>query len=748
MTLQSLVFRAHFNFLFWFCLLIMIEVNAQPSSSYPAYWINLSGVVSNGSVLIKNSGPNTWGGGAISSNILEPNINGWIEFTGVSGAHYIVGLASDNKIDSDKFSHGFFLDQGANYFAVYEGATIIVLGGWQVGDVFRIAREGNAVNYYRNGVVVRTVSVNPAVLLHIKAAIRYAGKSTSSINSSFDGRLIVEGSVTATDEGTGAGNISVSTSGRAGPYSYSWSSGEQTSSIISKPVGNYTVTITDATGHVQQRTYSVGYKLNWINTTGVSVSGSVLSKTASISTWGNGGITSNMLSPYEDGWLEFSAGKNYHYLIGFAVNDILDTDKFNHAFLIDYDNNRFRIHEGTSVTGYLPWQTGDVFRIAREGNTVIYYRNGTVIKTVTVNPNLVLKVKSALQYQGKSTPYVNTSVEGKLFLKGTVTGLAGNSGSGSIMFDANGTSGPYNYTWSSGEQTASINYKQRGSYTVTVTDGIGRTKARTYNVGYKVNWINQVGVSINGGILTKTVIGSVWDNAGAVSSNVLAANTDGWIEFSTLSGDYMVGLASNNTIDLDEFTNAIRVDHLTNTYVLYSGFSGVGSGIWQIGDVFRISREGSEIHYYKNDEVIKSLSVNPALVLKVKASIRYRSERTPIINASFWSSDGVIRTYYAIAIGVWTTPSIWSLEENGSPSAVYPDDIDRVIIKGHEVTVNSNVKCAGISIISDNDNTCLKVEGNAGQLTVKGNVMIQQDNNSNTSEVLRVQNNGILDVTN
>lgn len=745
------VFQGRSKTLVKFFITLFIGISSitygQLNPPYPAYWINPFRVLVNGSTLYKNSGPNAWGAGAISSNLLQPNTDGWIEFAGATGAHYILGLASDNKLDIDKFSHAFYLDQAANFYAIYEGSTIISMGSWQAGDIFKISRDAGVVNYFRNGANVRTVTVNPAVLLHIKATIRYSGKSTSPVTASFDGRLIVEASVRATDETTGAGNISVQASGGEGPYVYSWSSGEQTSTINGKPVGDYTVTVSDAVGHLQERTFQVGHKLNWVNTTGVAVSGSIITKTQSISTWANGGITSTVLPPNTDGWLEFTASENSHYMIGFAVNDLLDTDKFNHAILIDYDNNRYRIHEGTNVTALTPWQTGDVFRISRVGNIVNYYRNESIIRTVTVNPALVLKVKAVLQYAGKRTPYLNTSIRGQMFLLGTVTGMAGNSGAGNITFNAIGSTTPYMYTWSSGEQTASIDSKQRGAYIVTVNDAFGDQKTRTYNVGYKVNWTNQIGVTRSNGVLTKNINGNVWDNAGAISSNTLTANTDGWVEFSVHDGDYIIGLAVNNTIDIDEFSHAVRVDHLTNTYTIYSGGSAVSGGSWQTGDVFRISRENSIVNYYKNDQVVTSVSANPGLVLKLKAAIRYRYVSTPVINTSFWTSDGVVRTYYSISDGNWTTPSTWSLAENGPPSTVYPYDIDRVVIKGNEVIVNSTVAIGGITITASVDGTKLSVDSNMGKLTVRGSISMNRDGQANNNaEVLQVQNNGSLDV--
>jgi hypothetical protein len=217
---------------------ISFNVHSQSSPPYSVYWINPLRVNINGSILTKGQYPNTWIAGAISSNLLDPNTDGWMEFASVAGAHYILGLAYNNIYDVDQFSYAIFIDQANNYYAAYEGTAITGLGACQIGDVFKIAREGNVVNYYRNDVVVRTVTVNPATILQIKASIRYAGKSTPFINTSFDGRLILQGAVNGLENDSELGGISMNVSGGTSTYSYNWSSGEQGNSISNKTVGS------------------------------------------------------------------------------------------------------------------------------------------------------------------------------------------------------------------------------------------------------------------------------------------------------------------------------------------------------------------------------------------------------------------------------------------------------------------------------------------------------------------------------
>ena len=82
-------------------------------------------------------------------------------------------------------------------------------------------------------------------MLKVKASIFTSGKITPNITASFDSYVIAQGNVIGLEGNSGAGSISIATTGGTGPYNYIWSTGEQASSITSKPQGSYTVTVAD-----------------------------------------------------------------------------------------------------------------------------------------------------------------------------------------------------------------------------------------------------------------------------------------------------------------------------------------------------------------------------------------------------------------------------------------------------------------------------------------------------------------------
>ena len=107
------------------------------------------------------------------------------------------------------------------------------------------------------------------------------------------------------------------------------------------------------------------------------------------------------------------------------------------------------------------------------------------------------------------------------------------------------------------------------------------------------------------------------------------------------------------------------------------------------------------------------------------------------VTASF---PQVSHTFYSITSGNWTTPSVWSLTENGPPATAYPKISDHVIIKGHNVLVNSSVNAAGVNVISTS-NTGLTIDGAQGLLTViGGNITIERDGNGEIGDAVVVRN--------
>src|SRR5690606_42034289 len=124
-------------------------------------WINLTNVSQLNGVLTSTT--NGWNHGALSSNVLDLNTDGWFEFiVGTSNATYGVGFARNKTFDVNPymtFAYGFVINESEGSYKIYEGNNHNFSSGIAAhGDVFRIERTGNIVTYSRNGGVLRSVT--------------------------------------------------------------------------------------------------------------------------------------------------------------------------------------------------------------------------------------------------------------------------------------------------------------------------------------------------------------------------------------------------------------------------------------------------------------------------------------------------------------------------------------------------------------------------------------------------------------
>ena len=317
----------------------------------------------------------------------------------------------------------------------------------------------------------RTVTTDPTLELKIKTAFYYNGNNSPLVTTaSFDAKLALQPTVSGAGASANTGSISLSTAGGISPYTYSWSSGETTSSISGKSNGAYTATVTDAEGRTRTQTFDIAYKSYWATLTGMSASGGVVTKTAANGWTNAGAISSNVLAANTDGWVEFVAGTGNSYEIGFSIDPSFNYSDLTNAISISNINGLFSTYESSTNTAFGTWQAGDVFKVSREGSSVKYYKNGTVFRTVSVSAVFELKAKAVVYYSGNRCPLMTQSFDTKLSALATVKDVGTTADDGAVTLTAAGGTTPYTYSWTSGETTASISGKPVGSYSITITD--------------------------------------------------------------------------------------------------------------------------------------------------------------------------------------------------------------------------------------------------------------------------------------
>jgi RHS repeat-associated protein len=586
---------------------------------YAKAYSDLASVTENDGVLVR-TGAAAWNGGGYLTGLLPSFTNGWVEFVADAGGTYEIGFSFPSMgYSNTSFRNALTIYNTNGLIRSFEGSTGNYLGTWRPGDVFRITRDNDTIRYHRNGVQIRAVVTNPSVELLVKNSV-YQGQSPR-LTTSFDATLRLQPVVTGTTMTDGTGSITVNVTGGIEPYQYTWSSGETTSSISNKTRGTYTITVTDAEGRSSTGTYALGYRVDYIDITGVTASDGVLTRTGS--GWNVGANGSNVLASNTDGWIEFVADGNATFVLGFGgpVDGFGSYAVFKSSFAIYHSTRQYRSYENNTSTVLGTWDPGNVFRIERIGSTLRYYKNGVEVRNVPTNPVQELWVKTIL-HNGVATPKINASFDARLRVSATVAATTQIDTTGTIDLAVVGGVAPYSYNWSSGETTASLADKSQGNYNVTITDADGRSIVKQYALGYRPRYVNLTQTTEANGVLTKSVTGTAW-NSGANSANLLAPNTDGWIEFvARNSGTYEIGFATNpSSFNYTSFVNGIRLTSSTALFHSQEGGTATELGNWLPGDIFRIARVGSTMTYSRNGQVVRTVNVNPALSLMTKVAI-------------------------------------------------------------------------------------------------------------------------------
>lgn len=620
---------------------IFCFIGSSASAQYTLQWIDLIGATQSNDILTKTTA-NGFGnvGGGRSSNVLPASTDGWIEFT-ITNQKVQIGFVINDIYTTTSFVHSIQVSN-TNAITTQDGSTSTALGTVVSGDVFRISRAGSSINYYKNGALIRgPVATTSGQDLYVRAMIYGVNGVTPIVNSSFARKMHLRPIISGVEGPSSVGNIVANVAGGTPPYQYSWG----TSILNSGIVGDKALTVTDANNNVQNFTLGLGFKNYWINQLLVNDNNGVLTRPSGTGFNNSGANGANILKANTDGWIEFIANNVNHYcVVGLASSSSGFSQNASYAYGLYLRNDGVLLYtEGTTNISLGTWSVGDVFRITREtaGTVIKYWKNGVMLRSVTSTiQNYDLMPKVAINTG--SAPSVTTSFQ-NILLTPTVIGTNFPNGTGSIILNASGGKTPFTYAWPTTQETTStVINKNRQVYTVSATDAAGRTLSRDYEIGYKTYWTSLTSVTESNQILTRPS-GTGW-NSGAVSINELPAGVNGWIEFVSTYGTFFeVGFTNNNNVTLNNtsFTSALRLDN-TNLLYTYEGTTQSAQGTWSEGDVWRISRTGNTVKYYRNGIEFRSVNITPTLPWKVKVVINTGSNT--LVNSSFWmpASEGIV----------------------------------------------------------------------------------------------------------
>lgn len=623
--------------------LLAMSGSAQP---YTATWSYAQNVTINGDGSLTKQGASTaWDAGAASNNTLKSDADGWMEFslTSANTNAFMVGLSSNKTSVTNtylEYTFYFLADGGVR---VYEnGSTVVILAVAEVGDVFRISREGAQIKYYRNGLVVRSVATNSSKSLIIDNSISVG--TIPFINTSFsDLRALVN--ITAPTSGLGNGSIGLEVQGGIAPYTYAWTSGESTSTISGKGRGEYQVSITDTQGNQITKTITLGYKTQWTYLSGMTLNpDNSLTKTVVQDDWNTGAASNNRLIEYEDGWMEFVVNEvsGNTYTIGFSnIKTSNDYRSLKYGFYINFYGGILIYESGNNRGQYGTIVQGDILRIFRQGNSIHYYKNGVLLRSSTAQNNESLIIDA---FSRAGTIPVPTCSFASFNVRASVQYLD-SSQDGSISITTEGGLSPFSYLWSSGETTPNIQNKASGNYTLTITDAEGASIKRQYYLGENAVWDEFLESKLEAdNSLSKLAPANTSWNAGASSANRLYPGQDGWLEFvlTNLDSKFFVGLAqSSGNASYQSIEHALYVNY--GSLLIYESGSNIGFSIpLNIGDVLRVGREGEWINYYQNGVLVRSVASPSSEFLIADVSISQGV--VPPITSSFASGVHIVPT--------------------------------------------------------------------------------------------------------
>ena len=263
-------------------------------------------------------------------------------------------------------------------------------------------------------------------------------------------------------------------------YTYRWSNGKTTQTISNLPAGTYTVTIKDACNTTATASVTITQPAKvdaYITTTPVTCRGG-----------SDGTATANPiggLAPYQYNWSNGQTTQTATGLSAGVTYKVTVKDGCNNTVTKSTTVSQPNALSGSVVTypssPCVP--TGKAIATASDGTPPYSYLWNTGATTSTIE-NLApgtytVTIRDACNASKSYSKSVGTKT---ISLSANITCTPTGSCQGSITVNVTGGDSPYTYRWSNGQTTQTATNLCKGTYTVTVTDAMGCTKAGSYSV--------------------------------------------------------------------------------------------------------------------------------------------------------------------------------------------------------------------------------------------------------------------------
>lgn len=219
----------------------------------------------NGDTLINSTGSSTWLKTAEGVNVIPASSDGWIEYVVTTTGHNkIFGfLDAGSPSGWNNIDFGMILNSGGTVNTVNNGSQVS-LGTYAVGDVLRIEKVSNYINYKKNNTVIWTTTITLAMVatnFQVRAALHDVGARLENLGCSVSANLTppnANAGSSATITCTNPTAVLTGSSSTSGAI-YSWSPGGATTATLNvSSSGTYTLKVTDpSSGCVNTATTAV-----------------------------------------------------------------------------------------------------------------------------------------------------------------------------------------------------------------------------------------------------------------------------------------------------------------------------------------------------------------------------------------------------------------------------------------------------------------------------------------------------------
>ncbi len=285
----------------------------------------------------------------------------------------------------------------------------------------------------------------------------------------------------ASCSGKANGSVTLNVSGgNGGSYSYLWSNASTTKGIDSLKAGTYQVTVKDSVGCSIQATYTVK-NLKQITLIPSIQSPACNQSNGAISVTASGGT-----EPYSYSWATGSTQSGISGLTA-GTYSVTVTDAEGCSTTASYfirDNNTLQASYKVTPTSCADDASGAIDLTVTGGSPPYIYSwsngyttqdlSGLIAGTYTVIVTDSLGCQTTVRISVfKKTIQVNSQLtQPKCF--GDTTGLISVTPTGGVS--------PYQYAWSNGGSTSTIDHLAPGTYSLTVTDSTGCSKTFVYTI--------------------------------------------------------------------------------------------------------------------------------------------------------------------------------------------------------------------------------------------------------------------------